>query len=259
MGEGNYFQGSYIYAIIESKGHPELLEFGNLGIGDRGDRVYTVNFKDLAAVVSSSPVEKLPVSRDNTLAHQKVLEKVMEKFTILPVRFCTIAENEKNIQEKVLKARYQEFKNLLFEMKDKVELGVRAVWANIEKIFGEILEENKDIEQLKEKIAKESSLAKRHAGMIKIGEMVQKALGEKKEKEAREILAVFKPLSVETRVNKVYGDRNILKAAFLVKETREKEFDQKINQLEKELGGRTSLKYFGPVPPYNFVEVVVTW
>lgn len=245
-----------MYAIINAN---KSQEFGNLGIGGRGDRVYTVHYNSLAAVVSSSPIEKLPVSRDNTLAHQKVLEKVMDKFTVLPVRFCTIAKEEEDIKKKVLRARYREFKNLLDCMKDKVELGIRAIWANMEKIFAEIVEENKDIKHLKEKVAKESSLSKRRAGLIKIGEMVQKALERKKEKEAKELLAALKPLSVNLKQNQVYGDRNIFNAAFLVKKTKEKEFDEKINKLEKELGERTKLKYFGPVPPYNFVEVVVTW
>lgn len=268
--EGNYFDppiggekqgsvqrtGPYIYAIIETSRQER---FGNLGIGGKGDGVYTVHYNNLAAVVSASPIVKYPVSRDNTIAHQKVLEEVMRKFTLLPVRYCTIAEEEEDIKKKVLKARYKEFKDLLSEMKDKVELGVRAIWTNMEQIFGEIGEENKDIKQLKEKVAKETSLFKRREGMMKVGEMVKEALEEKKEKEAQELLAVLKPLSVDARVNKVYGDRNILSAAFLVKKAKEEEFGQKIKELAEELNGRTRLRYFGPVPPYNFVEVIITW
>jgi len=252
----NNEEGKYIYAIINAK---EPQEFKSVGIGGKGDKVYTIHQDGLAAVVSSSPIVKYPVSRDNTMAHQKVLEEVMRKFTLLPVRYCTIAEEEKNIKEKVLKARYKEFKDLLNEMKDKVELGVRAIWTNTEEIFGEIVEGNKDIKQLKEKIAKETSLFKRREGMMKVGEMVKEALEEKKEKEAQELLAILKLLSVDAKVNKVYGDRNIFNAAFLVGKTKEREFDEKINELEKKLGERTKLQYLGPVPPYNFVEVVVTW
>jgi len=248
--------GFYIYAIVEANRQEG---FGDLGIGERGDKVYTVHHNGLAAVVSLSPIIKYPVSRDNTMAHQKILEEVMKKFALLPVRFCTIAEDEEKIKEKVLKARYKEFKNLLWEMKDKIELGVRVIWTNMGKVFTEIVEENRDIKQLKEKVAKEASLSQRHAGMIKIGEMVNAALEAKKEKEAKELLAALNPLSVDTKVNKVYGDRNILSAAFLVKKAKEDEFDEKINELEKKLGQRTKLEYFGPVPPYNFVEVVITW
>lgn len=248
--------GKYIYAIIEA---PEPQEFASPGIGGRGDKVYTMHQNGLAAVVSSSPVIKYRVFRDNVMAHQQVLEEVMQKFSLLPVRFCTIGENEEDIREKVLKARYEEFKNLLGEMKDKVELGVRAIWSDMEEIFAEIVTENTDIKQVKENVSKEASPSKRRAGMTKIGEMVQAALEKKKEKEAQELLAALTPLRVDDRVHKVYGDRNILKAAILVKKTKEKEFDEKIDELGKKLGERTKLEYFGPVPPYNFVEVIITW
>lgn len=249
-------EGKYIYAIIEAD---EPQEFGNLGIGGRGDKVCTACYKDLAAVVSSSPVIEYSVSRDTTLAHQRVLEKAMEKFTILPVRFGTIAKREEDIEEKVLKARYQEFRKLLGEMKDKVELGVRAIWTNMEAIFAELVAENPPIRRLKRQILKETSLQRAYAGKIKIGEMVAEALGRKKEREAEKILAVLRPLSVDAKIIKGYGDRNLLNAAFLVEKTKGKEFDRKIEELEKEQGERIKLKYFGPVPPYNFVEVVVTW
>lgn len=245
-----------MYAIIEAD---EPQEFPVPGIGDRGDKVYTVHHNGLVAVVSSCPIVKYPVSRDNTMAHQKVLEEVMRKFTLLPVRYCSIAEREEDIREKVLKARYKEFKNLLGEMKDKIELGVRAIWTNMEQIFGEVIEENKDIAQLKEKIAEDTSPFKRREGMMKVGEMVKEALEEKKEHEAQELLVALKPLSVDAKANKVYGDRNILSAAFLVEKAKEREFDEKINELAEKLGEGTKLEYFGPVPPYNFVEVVVTW
>lgn len=247
-------QGKYIYAIIEEEKEEE---FGPIGMD--GAPVSTVNFKDLGAVASVSEVIEYPMSRENLITHQKVLEKVMERFTVLPVRFCTIAEHEEDIEEKVLKARYREFKSLLGEMRDKIELGVRAVWADMEKIFMEIVEESKPIKRLKEQILRETSEQRAYAGKIKIGEMVKAALEEKKEKEAKELLAVLKPLSVDFRENEVYGDRNIANFAFLVEKAREKRFDEKIRELAKTYEPGKEIKYVGPVPPCNFVEVVITW
>lgn len=247
-------QGKYIYAIIEGE---ERRDFGPIGVGGAG--VFTTHFRDLAAVVSDSEVGECSLSRENLIPHQRVLEKVMKELTLLPVRFGTIAEREEKIEEKVLKARYEEFKELLAELRGKTELGVRAAWVNMEKIFGEIVEENGSIRRLKEKIAKETSLSERRSGMMRVGEMVEKVLEGKKEKEKTEILKVLKPLSVDLKVNEVYGDQNLLNAAFLVKRRKEAEFDQRIATLEKKLAERVRLKYVGPVPPCNFVEVVVEW
>lgn len=249
-------QGKYIYAIIAAA---DPQEFAVRGIGGMGNRVYTVHQNGLAAVVSDSPIVKYPVSRDNIMPHQQVLEEVMGKFTVLPVRYCTIAENEDKIQQKLLKPRCQEFRDLLAQMGGKTEVGVRAFWTSSDGIFAEIAAENEEIGQLKNRIEAEKSAQKVYAGKIKIGEMIKRALEEKKQTEALALLAALKPLSVDLRQHQVYGDQNFFNAAFLVEKTKQTEFDEKMNELEKKVGQRTKLKYFGPVPAYNFVEVVVTW
>lgn len=249
-------EGKYIYGIIKAK---QKREFGPIGIGGRGDVVYTLCYQDLAAIVSSSPIVEYPVTRDNSIAHAQVLEKVMEEYTTLPVRFCTIGEEEEAIIEKVLKSRYLEFIDLITGLEGKIELGVRAFWTDMDAIFTETVEENPPIAQLKDLLVKEANIQRQYAGKIKIGQMVQRALEEKKKKEAKDLLEILKPLSLDFRENRVLGDMNLVNAAFLVAKQREREFDQKMQELEKVYGERKKLKYIGPVPPYNFVEVVVTW
>jgi len=249
-------EGQYIYGIIAAN---QRREFGPIGIGARGDVVYTLLYRDLAAIVSTSPIVKYPVTRDNSMAHAKVLEKAMEEYTILPVRYCTIAEKEEAVIEKVLKNRYQEFIDLLREMEGKVELGVRVRWTDLDAIFAEVVEENKDIQAIKKALLSERNEQKKYAGTIKIGQLVQKALEEKKKREAGELLEALRPLSLECKENQFYGDMNLVNAAFLVAQEKEREFDRKMQELEKVYGERKKLKYIGPVAPYNFVEVVVNW
>ena len=81
-------QGQYLYAIIACA---EPREFKARGMGRRGNVVHTMNYRQLAAVVSNSPNVEYENSRRNMMAHTLVLEEVMEQFTLLPVRFGTIA------------------------------------------------------------------------------------------------------------------------------------------------------------------------
>lgn len=249
-------EGIYIYSIIAAK---QRREFGPIGIGQRGDVVYTLHYQDLAAVVSHSPIVQYAVTRDNSLAHAKVVEKVMEEYTVLPVRFCTIAESEEMIIERVLKNRYQELMDLLRGTEGKIELGVRARWTNLNAIFAEVIEENKAIKELKEALLHEKSEQRQYAGKVKVGQLVQKALEEKKKREAEELLEALKPLSLACKENQLYGDMNLVNAAFLVAKEGERAFDNKMQELEQEYGDRKKLKYIGPVAPYNFVEIVVNW
>ncbi len=249
-------EGFYIYGII---GTGQGQEFGPMGIGERGDPVHTVHYQDLAAIVSSSPIIKYAVTRANSMGHIKVLEKAMQNYTVLPVRFCTIAENREIIIEKVLQARYQEFVDLLAEMEGKIELGVRARWSDLNAIFAEVVAENKDIKAIKEALLNERNEQKKYAGKIKIGQLVQKALEEKKKREAGELLEALKPLSLGYKENQIYGDMNLISVAFLITREQESAFDLKMQELERAYGERKQLKYIGPVVPYNFVEVVVNW
>ncbi|MCG2675920.1 GvpL/GvpF family gas vesicle protein [bacterium] len=250
-------EGRYIYCII---GTDKERKFGPIGIGEHGDQTYTIPYRDIAAVVSNTKETRYDISRKNTIAHEKVIEEVMKDYTVLPVRFCTIAnpEQTREIKEKVLEKRYLEFKDLLKEMEDKVELGVKALWNNIEKIFQEIAEENAKIKDLKRRIVSEPP-DKTRSERIEVGEMVKDALEKKKEREGKRILNALKGLSVDFRDNKLHGDKMILNAAFLAEKARQKEFDDRMNELEKEYGERIKFKYVGLVPPFNFVEIVVTW
>src|SRR5919206_5023686 len=75
--------GIYVYSIIECT---EPRGFGRIGIGGRGDDVYTVHYKDLAAVVSRTPLVVYDPTRDNALAHEHVNEVTIEQgFTPVPM------------------------------------------------------------------------------------------------------------------------------------------------------------------------------
>jgi hypothetical protein len=45
----------------------------------------------------------------------------------------------------------------------------------------------------------------------------------------------------------------------LVDKDREQACDEVVRNLDEELGERMVLKYTGPIPPFNFCEIVVTW
>ena len=101
----------YIYCII---GCSDSRFFDCTGIGDTGNDVYTVCYHNIAAVISDSRVNKYENSRKNMISHEKVLEHVMQEFTVLPVRFGTISDSSSPFQEiqKLISYKYDEFSEL---------------------------------------------------------------------------------------------------------------------------------------------------
>lgn len=246
-------EGKYIYCIIGTK---QERNFGPIGIGDRGDEVLTIGYDDLSMVVSSHPITKFVVNRDNMLAHQRVIEEVMKEFdSVLPVRFGTIASNADEIRN-LLDRRYKEFKNLLRDMDHKMELGVKGVWKNMEIIFQEITQENKGIRKTKEEIQNDTNRKNIQAKM-EVGKMVEKALEKKKEKEAERIVDVLRRITFDYKLNKTLVDAMFMNAAFLVDKGREKEFDNIMDDLSEKYKDRIKFMYAGPLPVFNFVNIVI--
>lgn len=244
-------EGKYIYCIITG-GIPKT--FGRLGIGGREDELHAICFKDITAVVSNSPIKKYAVSRENTLSHERAIEEVMKEYTVLPVRFATIAEDE-GMVKRILEKEYDKFKKLLSKIDEKKELGLKAVFKEAV-IYKEILEGYEDIRRLKEAISSKPP-AKTYYQRMEIGRKVEQALEKEKEKCKKEIQNSLEPLAEEIKLNNNYGERMIINAAFLVSKDKEAEFDRQVQQLDAKYGDKIKFKYVGTVPPFNFVDLVI--
>lgn len=253
MSEREKSTGKYMYCIIRC---PEPRQFTTRGIGERGDIVHTIPFEELSAVVSDSPIIEYESDRRNMMAHTKVLEEVMREFTILPIRFATVATDSDAVA-KLLNRRYGELNGLLLEMEGRKELGLKAFWYE-EAVFKEVVEENAPIRQLRDSLVgvpPQQSYYER----IHLGEMINTALDKKRYSDSKIILDRLCPLACKYKTNPTVTDRMIINAAFLVDDNRESEFEQAVQQLDTELGSRLMFKYIDQVPPYNFVSVTINW
>jgi hypothetical protein len=246
--------GKYIYAIIACS---EPRTFAATGIGGRGDRVHTMTVGRLSAVVSDSPVIEYPNTRRNMLAHTAVLEEVMRDFTLLPVRFGTVAPSVEPISTTLLLQRADEFLLLLEQMRGRKELGLKASWRD-GVVFSEILSEREDIRKLRDRVANRPA-DKTHFERIHLGEKISQAMETKRLEAEQRILSPLKPLSTKTRLNKVIGDQMVINAALLIDQATEPQLDQAVRDLDRDLGDRFAFTYVGPVPPYNFVNIAIHW
>ncbi len=241
----------YIYCLIEL-GKKE--NFGPLGIGGKGDELYTVFYKDIAALISDSPLTEYLPSREHYLAHEKAIERVINQFTVLPVRFGTVAKSEQEITG-MIEREYDRFCPLFRKFEGKNELGLKAFFKK-ENIYEIILERNDEIKNLKDRIAKMPAKESYHY-KIKIGEMVVNALEEEKERCKEEILKTISPWVVEVKTNDNYGDKMVLNSAFLVDQENEEMLDQTIKSLDETWGEQIIFKYTGPFPPFNFINLTI--
>src|SRR5687768_16925356 len=141
-------RGKYVYCIIRSD---QPLRFGPIGIGAEPTEVHTVNHKELAAVVSDTPIEVFDATRENVLAHERVNETVMRHHTVIPMSFGTVFKTEGDIVE-LLKAAYDAFVDVLNKMDGKLEFGLKVLWDR-DAVIREIEAEDDDVARLKDEIS----------------------------------------------------------------------------------------------------------
>ena len=240
-------EGKYVYCIIKSE---MPLNFGPLGIGAEPSDVHTVNYREIAAVVSNTPMVVQDPTRDNVLAHQRVNETVMQKHTVIPMSFGTVFKTDDDIIE-LLRSAYDAFTDVLNKMQDKFEFGLKVLWDR-DQIIREIEEEDEDIRRLKGEIS--SQKGSTYFARMQYGRLIDAALQARSERYVAEIFQALRDVSVASRSNKPIGDRMIMNAAFLVARDLEEAFDVRM----KDIGERydkLTFKFTGPWPPYNFVNI----
>ena len=248
-------KGKYIYGIIQSNGKRN---FGSIGLGDPKGEVYTVTHQDISAVVSDSPITayhsmtKDRVAKD-LFCHQSVIEKVMKDHTVLPMKFGTLVEEEKEVAQ-ILKMGYEQFKQTLSWINHKIELDVVALW-NRDMIFQELAEE-KEIKEFKEKIAS-SPAGPQLSDRINLGRMVETSLKKKNLEHAEGIKCALKEKAEDLCTHDTLDNMMILNCSFLLEAKREKEFDAKLNELDERYQKRINFRCVGPLPPYSFSTVEV--
>ena len=244
-------EGVYVYCIIESG---ETRTFGPIGIGARGDDVYTVHHRDLAAVVSKSPLLVYDPTRDNALTHEHVQEVVMNDhgFTPVPMSFGTMFKTEGDTVE-FLKDTYDALRDVMKKMKDKLEFGLKVNWDR-EEVLGEIERENEEISRLKSEIQTNTQSSTYFARM-QLGRLVEQALADKSDAFVRDIYDHLRDAAIASRTSKVIGEKMIMNAAFLVARDKSDDFDAKVHEIGKRYEGKLSFRYTGPWPPYNFVTI----
>src|SRR5690606_24268680 len=172
--------GKYVYCILQTTDSPS---FGRIGIGDDAAEVHTVNFRDIAAVVSDTPIEVYDPTRQNVLAHERVNETVMRDYSVIPMSFGTVFKTSDDIVE-LLRSAYDAFRDVLQKMQNKLEFGLKVLW-DPEEVIREVEKEDENLRRLREEISAERSST--YFARMQYGRLVDSLLQERSALFVREI------------------------------------------------------------------------
>jgi hypothetical protein len=241
--------GCYVYGIIESR---DAVTFGKTGIGGAGEMVYTVQHKDIAAVVSKTDVYIFDPTRENALAHEHAIETVMKTHTIIPMSFGTVFRSDDDVRE-VLRSIYASLKNVLKQLSGKVEFGLKVNWDR-DTVIEELKREDEEIHRFHQEITRKH-LQSTYFARMQLARMIERSLTERSAVYVREIYEQLRGCCIASRDCKPIGDKMMMNAAFLIEKERAAEFDDTVNRIARKYGDRLNFKCTGPWPPYNFVRI----
>jgi hypothetical protein len=240
-------EGRYVYCVVRS---PHDCDFGSIGIDHR--RVYTIRFRDLAAVVSDAPPRALAPDPDHALAHERVLAAVMREFTIIPMAFGTIFRSGHDVAE-LLRSTCRSYESLLEQMHDRLEYRLEVHWDRAA-VVAAIENEDEVVRSLRRKIdgrPQESSYVDR----MRLGRQLGDAIARRASGHVAEIDALLSPLARARRDRATDDASVILDASYLVDRSSDDHFRAAVRSLAGRSGPTLALKLAGPGPPYSFVNV----
>jgi len=264
--------GKYIYGVIDS-GEAERFPLDGVvrfaaGVGETAEHdrraadceeAYTISWCDVSAVVTDAPVvDYLSMPKDALarllVRHQQVIERVMARHTVLPLRLGTCADSEEQVRQ-ILAQGSRTIEDAFEKARSVVEVDVTATIGD----FGSFL---RHVSQVAEIESLKQSLLCAHEEVtledqMKIGMLVERHANQEKRRMSTEIHAAFRDVVEGVRDHDLMDDKMVLNSAYLVRRERQEEFDGRVEQLNARFDDHLNFRRVGPLPPYSFYTLEV--
>ena len=111
----------YAYCVVD-----EHVQVAELPTGLGGAEIKSIESRGLIALVSEFARETVTITRQNVMAHDALVGKVLVDVTPLPFRFGTLATREQVLN--FLASRDKSLKVKLEEVRNCVEMSVKVIW-----------------------------------------------------------------------------------------------------------------------------------
>jgi Gas vesicle synthesis protein GvpL/GvpF len=239
----------WVYGVVPADASLEELERRS----DRLPDVSVVEAGDLAAIVGDVPEDDAKATRDQALGHARVLEAAVVDAPVVPFRFGIVVPGDDEVASELIDPRRDELKQLLDRVEGRVQMTLK-VYYDEDAVLHEIVDEEPEIGELREKMSQGPKEATRDI-RVRVGELVNNALEERRQRDSKEILEQLKPVSIAAVAEGLEKEFMVLNAPFLVERDRVEEFENAVEDVADDRKERMHFRLLGPMPAYNFIDV----
>jgi len=251
---GQWLQATQLASIENENGFVDYVVLGDFCI------VFSyVSNQVFGENVLEKNMQNMPWLEEKVTAHQSVIESLMKRYPVIPMKFCTIFNSVNRVKE-VVHEKLDDFIRILDLVKDCQEWGL--------KVFYDAGRLQKYLETSSSKIKKLTEKANRNdsgtAYLIKkkLSETISEEVEATAFNFAEEFHEVVKEFARQYTLNKLLGrevtnrpEAMVLNVAYLVPKDQVEELKECVRELEGryKLSGLI-LSFTGPWPPYNFTD-----
>jgi Gas vesicle synthesis protein GvpL/GvpF len=239
--------GQYLYAII---GNRQVQKWNICGID--GKAVHNITDGGVSAVVSDISYQRIRPERRYLAAHRQVLKLLMEKTTLLPLRFGTIAENADEVR-RVLSLNGERFLAQLDRVSGKVEMGLRVRW-DVPNVFGYFVTREPELRHMRDRCF-DAQGQPTEKDKIEIGQYFDRLLNGERESCMRRVEEIIASCCAEIKSNPPRNEREVMNLACLVEHGASAEFEAAVIEAARLFDDDFAFDYNGPWAPHNFVEL----
>jgi hypothetical protein len=240
--------GRYLYGFTDRNFDPPP---GLCGL--RGSPVRLVSFRDLAAVVSHHPVQRLLPSRSNVEPHHRVVRQVSAQAALVPAAFGHVSETEADLLA-VLQGHYDEIRDELARLAHKCEMTVKLRW-NVDNIYECMVRGNRELRELRDRVFRETPPSLN--AKLQVGALFEATLTREREWLTKLLLESLQPVTCDSVVSAPRDEKIACHAALLVEYARVTDFADTLGSAAGLFNADFTLDYSGPWPPYSFVRLRV--
>jgi hypothetical protein len=159
---------------------------------------------------------------------------------------------EDAVVDELLQPNEDRFVTLLDDLENRVQFTLTGRYEQ-DAVLREVLIGDPEIADLREKVRTLPEDAS-YYDRVRLGELVVRALEDRRDAEAADIVERLAPFAVATASNPLGAPEEVINAAFLVERARQEEFEAAVEAAGEALVGRIRLRLLGPIAPYDFVD-----
>lgn len=238
--------GCHVYGVVRAD-----MDAAEDLVGLEGAPVRLVVHGPIAAVVSDVPLERPPGRRADLLAYSRVLDAAARLGPVVPVQFGSVLEDEQDVVDQLLAPDVSYFEALLDELTGRAQFQVRATYqAGV--VLPEVVAADPRIARLRE-LTRDQPEERVYGDLVRLGELVSRAVESKKEFDAQVLLDVVLPFAAAHRVRLGASEDELAEITVLVDDEVRGAFEEELEGLAEAVHERIRLRLVGPLPPYDFV------